>query len=56
MVPLGALAGGAIIDCTGDVVAAYLVIGALTTAIPIGFAFSRAWTRPVARCYSGGDP
>lgn len=42
-IPAGALAGGAFVDRTGDVMLAYLVIGAIMFAIPICFAFSSAW-------------
>jgi MFS family permease len=42
-VPAGALVGGVFIERTGDVAFAYLGIGVLMFAIPIGFAFSSAW-------------
>lgn len=45
-IPVGALAGGLLVDRTGDVVLAYLGIGALMFAIPVGFAFSSAWKLP----------
>ena len=46
-VPAGALVGGVFVDLTGDVVLAYLGIGALMFAIPVGFAFSSAWKVPL---------
>ena len=42
-VPVGALVGGLFIEHTGDVVLAYLGIGVLMFAIPVGFAFSSGW-------------
>lgn len=42
-VPAGALVGGIFVEHTGDVVLAYLGIGVLMFAIPVGFAFSGAW-------------
>lgn len=42
-IPVGSLLGGAFIHRTGDVVLAYLGIGALVFALPIGFSFSSAW-------------
>jgi hypothetical protein len=46
-VPAGALVGGVFVDLTGDVVLAYLGIGALMFAIPVGFTFSSAWKVPL---------
>jgi MFS family permease len=48
-VPAGALIGGAFVERTGDVVLAYLAIGAMMFAIPVGFAFSNAWKMPTPR-------
>jgi MFS family permease len=45
-VPAGALVGGAFVEQTGDVVLAYLGVGALMFAIPVAFAFSSAWKMP----------
>jgi MFS family permease len=42
-IPAGSLVGGAFIHWTGDVILAYLGIGALVFAIPLGFSFSSAW-------------
>lgn len=39
-IPLGALAGAAAIDLSGNVAAVYAVIGALVALIAVGFAFS----------------
>lgn len=48
-IPLGAVAGGTFVDRTGDVVLAYLVIGAVLFAVPICFAFSSAWKMVAAQ-------
>jgi MFS family permease len=45
-VPAGALAGGMFVERTGDVALAYLAIGLVMFAIPVGFAFSSAWKLP----------
>ncbi len=41
--PLGAVAGGVLLERTGDAALVYLIIGLVMIAIPLGFAFSPAF-------------